>query len=233
MKKRKGCTDLFHILIAEDDRNANKWMSAVLRNEGYTVTCAFDGREALEKLESHQFDLIVADVMMPHIDGYELTRMLREAQYRLPILMVTAKELPEDKHKGFLVGTDDYMTKPVDKKEMLLRIQALLRRSQIVNERRIAIGGVTLNYDALTVSRGDEVQALPPKEFYLLYKLLAYPGQVFTRIQLLDEIWGLETESAENTITVHINRLRKRFEAYPEFEIQAVRGLGYRAVKNA
>ncbi|WP_037284450.1 response regulator transcription factor [Saccharibacillus sacchari] len=224
---------MFHILIAEDDRNANKLMSAVLRNEGYTVTCAFDGREALEKLESHQFDLIVADVMMPHIDGYELTRMLREAQYRLPILMVTAKELPEDKHKGFLVGTDDYMTKPVDKKEMLLRIQALLRRSQIVNERRIAIGGVTLNYDALNVSRGDEVQALPPKEFYLLYKLLAYPGQVFTRIQLLDEIWGLETESAENTITVHINRLRKRFEAYSEFEIQAVRGLGYRAVKNA
>lgn len=224
---------MFHILIAEDDRNANKLMSAVLRAEGYTVTSAFDGREALEKLESHQFDLIVADVMMPHIDGYELTRMLREAQYRLPILMVTAKELPEDKHKGFLVGTDDYMTKPVDKKEMLLRIQALLRRSQIVNERRIAIGNVTLNYDSLTVSRENEVQALPPKEFYLLYKLLAYPGQVFTRIQLLDEIWGLETESAENTITVHINRLRKRFEAYSEFEIQAVRGLGYRAVKNA
>ncbi len=224
---------MFHILIAEDDRNANKWMSAVLRAEGYTVTSAFDGREALEKLERHQFDLIVADVMMPHIDGYELTRMLRESQYQLPILMVTAKELPEDKHKGFLVGTDDYMTKPVDKKEMLLRIQALLRRSQIVNDRRIAIGGVTLNYDALTVSRADETQALPPKEFYLLYKLLAYPGQVFTRIQLLDEIWGLETESAENTITVHINRLRKRFEHYAEFEIQAVRGLGYRAVKKA
>lgn len=222
---------MFHILIAEDDRNANKLMGAVLRAEGYTVTAAFDGQEALNKLEAHQFDLIIADVMMPHIDGYELTRMLREADYRLPILMVTAKELPEDKHKGFLVGTDDYMTKPVDKKELLLRIRALLRRSQIVNERRIAIGPVTLHYDALTVSREDEIQALPPKEFYLLYKLLAYPGQVFTRMQLLDEIWGLETESAENTITVHINRLRKRFEHYPEFEIQAVRGLGYRAVK--
>lgn len=224
---------MFHILIVEDDRNANKLMGAILRAEGYTVTSAFDGREALDKLDVYQFDLIIADVMMPHLDGYELTRMLREANHTLPILMVTAKELPEDKHRGFLVGTDDYMTKPVDKKEMLLRIQALLRRSRIVNERRIAIGSVTLNYDALTVSREEDVQMLPPKEFYLLYKLLAYPGQVFTRMQLLDEIWGLETDSAENTITVHINRLRKRFENYPEFEIQAVRGLGYRAVKKA
>lgn len=224
---------MFHILIVEDDRSANKLMGAILRAEGYTVTSAFDGREALDKLEVYQFDLMIADVMMPHLDGYELTRMLREANHTLPILMVTAKELPEDKHRGFLVGTDDYMTKPVDKKEMLLRIQALLRRSRIINERRIVIGSVTLNYDALTVSREDDVQMLPPKEFYLLYKLLAYPGQVFTRMQLLDEIWGLETDSAENTITVHINRLRKRFENYPEFEIQAVRGLGYRAVKKA
>ncbi|MDF2505489.1 MAG: DNA-binding response regulator [Clostridium sp.] len=144
---------------------------------------------------------------------------------------MTAKELPEDKHKGFLVGTDDYMTKPVDKKELLLRIKALLRRSQIVNEHKIVIGKVILNYDSLTVAKDSEVHTLPPKEFYLLYKLLAYPGQVFTRLQLLDEIWGLETESSENTITVHINRLRKRFEDYTEFELQAVRGLGYKAVK--
>ncbi|MEJ8303591.1 response regulator transcription factor [Saccharibacillus sacchari] len=223
---------MFHILVVEDDKNTNKLMGAILRAEGYTVTAAFDGREALDRLDERQFDLIVADVMMPNLDGYQLTETLRAANYTLPILMVTAKELPEDKHRGFLVGTDDYMTKPVDKKEMLLRIAALLRRSRIVNERQITIGSVVLGYDSLTVKRENESHALPPKEFYLLYKLLAYPGQVFTRLQLLDEIWGLDTESGESTVTVHINRLRKRFEHFPEFELQAVRGLGYRAVKN-
>lgn len=222
---------MFQILIVEDDTNANKLMSAILRMNGYAVTSAFDGQEALQKLEGQQMDLIISDIMMPHMDGYELTQILRDANYHIPILMVTAKELPEDKHRGFLVGTDDYMTKPVDKTELLLRIKALLRRFKIVNERKIVIGSVVLNYDTLTVIKKEDTCTLPPKEFYLLYKLLAYPGQVFTRLQLLDEIWGLETESSENTVTVHVNRLRKRFEEYEEFEIQAVRGLGYRAVK--
>lgn len=222
---------MFHILVVEDDKNTNKLMSAILRSNGYDVIAAFDGMEALKKLDEQQIDLMIVDIMMPNMNGYELTQLLRDSNYNLPILMVTAKELPEDKHKGFLVGTDDYMTKPVDKKELLLRIKALLRRSQIVNEHKIVIGKVILNYDFLTVTKYSEVHTLPPKEFYLLYKLLAYPGQVFTRLQLLDEIWGLETESSENTITVHINRLRKRFEDYTEFELQAVRGLGYKAVK--
>jgi two-component system OmpR family response regulator len=177
-------------------------------------------------------DLVILDIMMPGMDGYEFTRQLRATDYTLPILMVTAKLLPEDKRKGFIVGTDDYMTKPVDEEEMILRIRALLRRAQIVNERRITIADVCLDYDSLTVSRGDESQTLPRKEFYLLYKLLSYPGKIFTRIQLMDEIWGMESQSDDNTINVHINRLRKRFEDYPEFTIETIRGLGYKAVKH-
>lgn len=146
--------------------------------------------------------------------------------------MVSAKQLPADRKQGFLVGTDDYMTKPVDEEEMLLRIKALLRRARIVNERRIVIGDVVLDYDSFTVTRGEERQELPQKEFQLLYKLLSYPGKIFTRIELMDEIWGVDSETGWETVTVHIGRLRKRFENYSEFTIESVRGLGYKAVKN-
>ena len=145
--------------------------------------------------------------------------------------MVSAKQLPADKHKGFIVGTDDYITKPVDDEEMLYRIKALLRRAKIVNERKIVIGEVVLDYDSFTVTRGDEIQELPQKEFLLLYKLLSYPGKIFTRIQLMDEIWGSDSDTGWETVTVHIGRLRKRFEGWTEFEIDSVRGLGYKAVK--
>lgn len=207
-------------------------MEAVLKEHGYHPILACDGLEALKLLDTHHVDLVILDIMMPGMDGYEFTRQLRATDYTLPILMVTAKQLPEDKRKGFIVGTDDYMTKPVDEEEMILRIRALLRRAQIVNERRITIADVCLDYDSLTVSRGDESQTLPRKEFYLLYKLLSYPGKIFTRIQLMDEIWGMESQSDDNTINVHINRLRKRFEDYPEFTIETIRGLGYKAVKH-
>lgn len=223
---------MFQILVAEDDKNTRRLMEAVLKEHGYHPILACDGLDALKLLDTHHVDLVILDIMMPGMDGYELTRQLRATDYTLPILMVTAKQLPEDKRKGFIVGTDDYMTKPVDEEEMILRIRALLRRAQIVNERRIAIGDVCLDYDSLTVSRGDESQTLPRKEFYLLYKLLSYPGKIFTRIQLMDEIWGMESQSDDNTINVHINRLRKRFEDYPEFSIETIRGLGYKAVKN-
>ena len=223
---------MFQILVAEDDKNTRRLMEAVLKEHGYHPILACDGLEALKLLDTHHVDLVILDIMMPGMDGYEFTRQLRATDYTLPILMVTAKQLPEDKRKGFIVGTDDYMTKPVDEEEMILRIRALLRRAQIVNERRITIADVCLDYDSLTVSRGDESQTLPRKEFYLLYKLLSYPGKIFTRIQLMDEIWGMESESDDNTINVHINRLRKRFEAYPEFTIETIRGLGYKAVKN-
>ena len=223
---------MFQILVAEDDKNTRRLMEAVLKEHGYHPILACDGLEALKLLDTHHVDLVILDIMMPGMDGYEFTRQLRATDYTLPILMVTAKQLPEDKRKGFIVGTDDYMTKPVDEEEMILRIRALLRRAQIVNERRITIADVCLDYDSLTVSRGDESQTLPRKEFYLLSKLLSYPGKIFTRIQLMDEIWGMESKSDDNTINVHINRLRKRFEDYPEFTIETIRGLGYKAVKH-
>ena len=223
---------MFQILVAEDDKNTRRLMEAVLKEHGYHPILACDGLEALKLLDTHHVDLVILDIMMPGMDGYEFTRQLSATDYTLPILMVTAKQLPEDKRKGFIVGTDDYMTKPVDEEEMILRIRALLRRAQIVNERRITIADVCLDYDSLTVSRGDESQTLPRKEFYLLYKLLSYPGKIFTRIQLMDEIWGMESQSDDNTINVHINRLRKRFEDYPEFTIETIRGLGYKAVKH-
>ena len=222
---------MFHILVVEDDTNARKLMKAVLERAEYSVLTATNGEEALSLLDSNHIDLILLDIMMPGMDGYTLVSELRAAGSTIPVLMVTAKQLPADKRKGFLAGTDDYMTKPVDTEEMLLRIKALLRRSRIVSERKLSIGTVELDYDALTVTRGDDHQTLPQKEFYLLYKLLSYPDKIFTRIQLMDEIWGMESESGDTTVNVHINRLRRRFESYPEFELVSVRGLGYKAVK--
>ncbi len=224
---------MFKILVAEDDASTNRLFCAILRRAGYEPVPATDGEDALQKMDEYKIDLLVCDVMMPRLDGFGLTQAIRESGSMLPILMVTAKALPEDKHRGFLVGTDDYITKPVDKEEMLLRIRALLRRARIVDERKITIGDVVLDYDTHTVRRGHEVQTLPPKEFSLLYKLLAYPDRTFTRLQLLDEIWGMDSESDERTVNVHINRLRTRFYDWPEFEIQTVRGLGYRAVRKA
>ena len=222
---------MFHILVADDDKNTRRLMQAVLERDGYTVSLAANGQEALEVLDREHIDLVVLDIMMPQMDGYAFTATLRETKSELPILMVSAKHLPEDRKRGFLVGTDDYITKPVDMEEMLLRIRALLRRARIVSERHITLGDVTLDYDAHTVSRAGEVQELPQKEFLLLYMLLSYPGKIFTRIQIMDEIWGAESDSGWETVTVHIARLRKRFEGWEEFSIESVRGLGYKAVK--
>ena len=223
---------MINILVVDDDKNTRKYLRAVLEGEGYTVSDVSNGEEALGLMDREYVDLVVLDVMMPKMDGYTFTRELREASNNLPVLMVSAKQLPADRHQGFLVGTDDYITKPIDETEMLLRIKALLRRARIANERRIVLGDVILDYDSLTVTRGGEVQELPQKEFLLLYKLLSYPGKIFTRIQLMDEIWGAESETGWETITVHIGRLRKRFDGWGEFEIESVRGLGYKAVRH-
>ena len=223
---------MFHVLVVDDDKNTRLFLKALLEAEHYTVTLAENGMDALAAMEREHIDLVVLDVMMPRMDGYEFTRQVREVNELLPILMVSAKQLPQDRRQGFLVGTDDYMTKPIDEAEFLLRIKALLRRAKIANEQRIALGDVVLDYNALTVSRGDVVLELPQKEFLLLYKLLSYPGRIFTRIELMDEIWGADSETGWETVTVHIGRLRKRFEGWPEFEIVSVRGLGYKAVKH-
>ncbi len=222
---------MFHILVVDDDKNTRMFFKGLLDSAGYTVSTAENGEDALICMQKTHIDLVVLDVMMPKIDGYEFTKILRESNNTLPILMVSAKQLPADKHKGFLVGTDDYITKPVDDEEMLYRIKALLRRAKIASEHRIEIGELVIDYDSLTVTRGDEVQELPQKEFMLLYTLLSSPGKIFTRIQLMDEIWGAESDTGWETVTVHIGRLRKRFEGYPEFSIESVRGLGYKAVK--
>ena len=224
---------MFRILVVEDDAHTRKLMCAVLRQHGYDPLSACDGIEALEMLDSHHVDLIVLDLMMPRMDGYELTEQLRRGGSDIPILMVTAKEKPVDKRRGFLIGTDDYMVKPVDEEEMILRIAALLRRARIVSERSLTVGSTTLSYDAMTVQSMGRTLTLPKKEFLLLYKLLSYPGKIFTRRQLMDEIWDMASESDERTVDVHINRLRDHFEGNTDFDIVTVRSLGYKAVKQA
>lgn len=222
---------MFSIMIAEDDLNTRRLTADVLEENGYSVITAKDGVEALELLDEKHADLIIADIMMPRMDGYELTRQLRLAGNNIPIIMVTAKEALADKKKGFIEGTDDYMVKPVDEEELLLRIAALLRRSQIANERKITVGDTILDYDTLSVTEGNTRSELPLKEFKLIYKLLSYPDKIFTRRQLIDEIWDLSSESDERTVDVHVNRLRERFKNNNDFEIVTVRGLGYKGVK--
>lgn len=224
---------MFHILVVEDNPNARKLMEAVLKQNGYEPLLAADGVEALDVLDNKHVDLIVLDVMMPRMDGYEFTETLRSSGCDLPILMVTAKEKPADKRKGFIIGTDDYMVKPVDEEEMILRIAALLRRSKIVNEHRLTIGSTVLDYDALSVKTAEGISELPKKEFLLLFKLLSYSNKIFTRRQLMDEIWDMDSDTDERTVDVHINRLRDRFRNNPDFDIVTVRGLGYKAVKRA
>lgn len=224
---------MVNILVVEDDKNLQKLMMAVLKQNGYNALSAKDGLEALDILDKSHVDLIISDIMMPNLDGYELTNVLRQSNYNLPILMVTAKETLEDKKKGFLVGTDDYMVKPIDMDEMILRVAALLRRSRIINESSITIGDVVLDYNALAVSKNNNSILLPKKEFYLLFKLLSYPKKIFTRQQLMDEIWGMDSEADERTVDVHIKRLREKFAHFDEFEIITVRGLGYKAEKKA
>lgn len=220
---------MFHILIVEDDKNLRRLMEAVLTQNGYHVVCAPDGQEALDLLESVYVDLIISDIMMPKLDGYSLARELRNANYEIPILMITAKETFEDKRKGFIAGADDYMVKPIHIDEMVLRVGAILRRSKISNEQRICIGETELNYQTLTIDKGSLSLTLPKKEFLLLFKLLSYPKQIFTRQQLMEEIWGPEAETDERTVDVHIKRLREKLHPFEEFEIVTIRGVGYKS----
>lgn len=222
---------MFTILVVEDDSDMQELFCTVLTDSGYRCVSAADGREALDVMEREYVDLIVMDIMMPHMDGYTLTKTLRDARYDLPILMVTAKDQFDDMQRGFRAGSDDYMVKPINVKELVLRVEALLRRAKISMEKKIIVGSTVLDYDALTVTIHGKETILPQKEFYLLYKLLSYPNKIFTRPQLMDEIWGMFSETDERTVNTHINRLRDRFADCPDFEIVTVRGLGYKAVK--
>lgn len=222
---------MFNILVVEDNTDMRELFCTVLSDSGYRCIPATDGLDALEIMDKEYIDLIVADIMMPGMDGYELTKELRDAKYDLPILMVTAKDQFDDMQKGFRAGTDDYMIKPINVRELVLRVEALLRRAKISSEKKIVVGSTTLDYDAMTVTLNGKETLLPQKEFYLLYKLLSYPNKIFTRQQLMDEIWGMFSETDERTVNTHINRLREKFSDCGDFEIVTVRGLGYKAVK--
>lgn len=222
---------MYQILLVEDDNELRQLFLRVLVHSGYLVQEAKDGREALEVLGRKQVDLIISDVMMPEMDGYELTRSLRAAADMTPVLMITAKSGFLDMQTGFQSGTDDYMVKPINVNEMVLRVGALLRRSQSISDRKQTFCGITLDYDSMTLYRDKKHEVLPQKEFLLLYKLISYPGQIFTRQQIMDDIWGVETETDPRTVDVHINRLRERFRDFDGFKIITVRGLGYKVVK--
>ncbi len=222
---------MFRILVVEDDRELRQLFRRVLEKNGYEALEAGDGQEALEVLDRVYIDLIISDIMMPVMDGYELVHSLREAQIHIPVLMITAKDAFDDMRRGFLSGTDDYMVKPVNVNEMVLRVGALLRRAQMISERREVLGATMLHYDTLSVEREGTVVTLPQKEFLLLYKMAAAPGRIFTRQQIMDDIWGLDSETDPHTVDVHIGRLRERFRDNPDFEIITMRGIGYKVVK--
>ena len=222
---------MFTVMVVEDDLPLQRMMCAFLGMNGYQTIPAANGEKAMEAIERVLPDLVIADVMMPVMDGWELTRELRNAYPLLPIMLVTARDTLEDKRAGFTSGADDYLTKPVDLDELLLHVQALLRRSQVMTSHRLTIGETVLDYNALTVSREGTVLTLPKKEFYLLFKLVSSPMQIFTRRQLMDEIWGMDAQSDERTVDVHIKRLREKCEVFPDFAIVTVRGLGYKAEK--
>lgn len=222
---------MLRILIAEDDMELRQLFSHVLMKNGYTVKGVSNGKEALDAMDNDYYDLIISDIMMPVMDGYELVRQLRDCGNTTPVMMITAKDAFDDMRMGFLSGTDDYMVKPINVNEMVLRVGALLRRAQMINERRLVIGNTVMECDSLTVSTDEESVILPQKEFMLLYKMASYPGRIFTRQQLMDEIWGYGNDSDPHTVDVHIGRLRERFRDSKDFKIVTMRGVGYKVVK--
>lgn len=222
---------MLKILIAEDDRELCQLFRHVLIKNGYVVTGVSNGKEALDALDAEYYDLIISDIMMPVMDGYELVKSIRDAGINTPVLMITAKADFDDMKLGFLSGTDDYMIKPINVNEMVLRVGALLRRAQMISERRQTIGDTVLECDSLTVHSGSFRMVLPQKEFMLLYKMVSFPGRIFTRQQLMDDIWGYDTETDSHTVEVHIGRLRERFRDNKDFKIVTIRGVGYKVVK--
>ena len=213
---------MFKILIAEDDRELRQLFQHVLTKNGYAVTGVSNGEEAMDAIDAGYYDLIISDIMMPKMDGYQLVRALREAGLTIPVMMITAKDAFDDMRMGFLSGSDDYMVKPVNVNEMVLRVGALLRRAQLANERRQVIGNTVLECDSLSVHSGKET---------MTYKMVSFPGRIFTRQQLMDDIWGYSSETDTHTVDVHIGRLRERFRDNPDFKIVTMRGVGYKVVK--
>lgn len=224
---------MFKILVVEDDKNLRKLIKTCLNKNGYVTFEATNGIEALDVIDTNFVDLIISDIMMSQMDGYELTKELREANYDIPILLITAKSDIEDKREGFLLGADDYMVKPIDIEEMLLRVKVLLRRAKVVNEKKIEIGNFVIDYKQLLVKYKNIEYQLTQKEFYLLYKFISTPNVIFTRQELMEEIWGLDSDSDFRTVDVHIKRIREKLSEISEFEIVTIRGIGYKLVINS
>ena len=222
---------MLKILIAEDDVELRHLFTHVLIKNGYDVTGVDNGKKALDTLTNDYYDLLISDIMMPVMDGYELVRSLREVNKTIPVMMITAKDAFDDMRLGFLSGTDDYLVKPVNVNEMVLRVGALIRRAQMITERKLTIGSTVMECDSMTVIHDGVSSVLPQKEFMLLYKMASYPGRIFTRQQLMDEIWGYESETDSHTVDVHIGRLRDRFRDNEDFKIVTMRGVGYKVVK--
>ncbi len=221
---------MFKILVLEDDKQLNKTVCTYLNNNGYNAISCLDGNEAYDVLYENTIDLIVSDVMMPNVDGFEFVKNVRETNKDIPILFMTARDDMFSKQKGFSIGVDDYMVKPIDLDELLLRIGALLRRAKIVSSRKIEIGKFVMDEDEHTVYLADEEINLTSREFNLLYKLLSYPKRTFTRSQLMDEFWDVDSDTAPRAVDVYMTKLRQKLTNCDEFEIKTVHGLGYKAV---
>lgn len=222
---------MFKILIAEDDLELRQLFQHVLIQNGFYVKGVSNGKEGLDAIDEEMFDVIISDVMMPIMDGYTFVRELRDMGINVPVLMITAKDAFNDMYIGFHSGTDDYMVKPININEMVLRVNALLRRAQMISEKKQTIGGTLIEWDAMTVVSNGERIILPQKEFMLLYKMASYPGRIFTRQQLMDEIWGYGSESDSHTVEVHVGKLRERFKDNKDFKIVTIRGVGYKVEK--
>ena len=222
---------MYNVMVVEDDKELRDLFCAVLSDNGYTPFPAVNGYEAFCIIETARIDLVISDIMMPEMDGYEFIEALRKNDYTMPVLIITAKDSAADKKRGFQAGTDDYMVKPIDVNEMVWRVEALLRRGQIFSLHRAKIGETVFDADNYTVICGDAENLLPQKEFQLIYKLVTYPNRIFTRRQLMDAVWGMDSDADEHTLEVHISRLREKFKGNEDFEIVTVRGLGYKVVK--
>ena len=221
---------MFSILVCEDDFAIKTMISTKLKQENYSVHTAQNGQEALNLMEKQQIDLVISDIMMPEMDGYEFVQTLRETKHTLPILMITAKSQLESLEAAFKLGVDDYMVKPLRLEELVLRVKALLRRSQLEADKVLTFTHTRLDYNALTMTdltTGEQVQ-IPPKEFFLLYKLLSHPEKIFTRLDLLDDIWGMEEDYDERLVDACIKRIRQKLKGNEDFDIVTVRGLGYK-----
>ena len=223
---------MIHILVVDDDEKLNRTICKWLNDVGFEAKGALNAKDAFEEMYNSLYDLIISDIMMPEMDGFAFAEKVREVNKHIPILFVSAKDDLPSKQKGFQIGIDDYMTKPVNYEELQWRIRALFRRAKISNEKQIIIGDVVISEDFNMVVRGEEKITLPKKEFELLFKLLSYPNKIFTVSQILDDIWGYDSNSDETTVRTHINRLRKKFADWNEFEIVTIRGLGYRGKLN-